>query len=552
MLKLAKKILLVFVLLALTLFTARIYLQAGVPHTHDGENHLARFANYRAALREGQIPPRFAPYLENGYGYPVFNYNYPLANILSVPLTVLGFSYQTAFKLIVVVALTGGAYGLWLWLDRWQYSATSKCAAVLLWLSSPFLLSTIAFRGSIGELLVYGMLPLLLHSLVLLSRKPQTPLLQVLLWSAFLLAHNVSVLWLTPLLVGYFFIEWWLAGKSTEQLTQAAGIGLLAVACTLWFWLPALAELDAIVLSGAKNAHSYSKHFVSLHQLVSAPLEFGYSFPGFVDSLSFALGTILWITIVVFPLWVVTQRQGKLTKSSLVLLCLWGAACLLIVLQLRTTELVWNVFPVLRFIQFPWRLGLAIPVLTTPLFALLISQLSNKLRLIALLLTLSYWLHTTGVQPIAQLDKADAAYDSFPLSTTTQNENRPQGFTYIETGETARQPFIYKGTGEVILQNWQGSRRSYQVTLTSPSTIVEPTMYFPGWETQVNGAVVQYVDSQDIAGRIAYTLAPGNYQVETQFTQRTLPRRVGNSISLVTIIWLGISSSTARKKTILP
>jgi hypothetical protein len=57
-----------------------------VPDTHDGENHIARFANYVAAAKDGQWPPRWAPYVLNGLGYPVFNYNYPVANILAVPL----------------------------------------------------------------------------------------------------------------------------------------------------------------------------------------------------------------------------------------------------------------------------------------------------------------------------------------------------------------------------------------------------------------------------------------------------------------------------------
>ena len=39
------------------------YFRVGLPVTHDGENHVARFAQYYLALKQGQFPPRLAPTL---------------------------------------------------------------------------------------------------------------------------------------------------------------------------------------------------------------------------------------------------------------------------------------------------------------------------------------------------------------------------------------------------------------------------------------------------------------------------------------------------------
>ncbi len=44
------------IIIILTLIIIKPYFHAGFPYTHDGENHLARFANYKVAVREGQIP----------------------------------------------------------------------------------------------------------------------------------------------------------------------------------------------------------------------------------------------------------------------------------------------------------------------------------------------------------------------------------------------------------------------------------------------------------------------------------------------------------------
>jgi hypothetical protein len=66
------KLILGWVIIAVVaiLTTGRVYLSSEFPYTHDGENHLARFANYKLALKQGQFPPRLAPNLLNGYSYP--------------------------------------------------------------------------------------------------------------------------------------------------------------------------------------------------------------------------------------------------------------------------------------------------------------------------------------------------------------------------------------------------------------------------------------------------------------------------------------------------
>src|SRR3989338_10172065 len=89
-----------FIVLTLILFLYPLWLP-GFPYTHDGENHLARIANYALAIRQGQIPPRWAPSFWAGYGYPVFNYNYPLANILAIPLLALKVPVELSMKILI-------------------------------------------------------------------------------------------------------------------------------------------------------------------------------------------------------------------------------------------------------------------------------------------------------------------------------------------------------------------------------------------------------------------------------------------------------------------
>ena len=146
----------------LTLIVIKPYFQAGFPYTHDGENHLARFANYKIAIREGQIPPRFAPNLMNHYGYPAFNYNYPLANILSLPFSFLKINYEITFKLLAAGFIFIGLTGVYHWLNKLKAPYKAMLFGTAIYATSPFIWTTVLFRGNIGEIMAWGLFPWLL------------------------------------------------------------------------------------------------------------------------------------------------------------------------------------------------------------------------------------------------------------------------------------------------------------------------------------------------------------------------------------------------------
>src|SRR3989344_3894120 len=93
-------LLLIQFLFLLPLFTHPFY------QSHDGELHLARFAAYITAIKDGHIPPRWAGNLSYGYGAPVLNFFAPLAGYLASALYFVEFDLSTAFKIILGAAFT--------------------------------------------------------------------------------------------------------------------------------------------------------------------------------------------------------------------------------------------------------------------------------------------------------------------------------------------------------------------------------------------------------------------------------------------------------------
>lgn len=71
-------ILIFFLLLIFSFPAVKSLLAPGGFTSHDLTHHVIRQISMDKLLSEGQFPPRWSGELNNGYGYPVFLFNYPL------------------------------------------------------------------------------------------------------------------------------------------------------------------------------------------------------------------------------------------------------------------------------------------------------------------------------------------------------------------------------------------------------------------------------------------------------------------------------------------
>jgi hypothetical protein len=522
----------IFLLILLTLISIKPYLSQEFPYTHDGENHLARFANYKIALKEGQFPPRFAPNLLNHYGYPVFNYNYPLANILSVPFSILKINYEVTFKILVFGFVFAGLYGINLWLKQLQFDTKTRYFSLATFAVTPYLINALSYRGNIGEIMALCLFPWLLYFIEkpAESYKKEVGLFlgQTIVWLMFFLSHNIAVLFGTPLLLIYGFYKY----KTTfiKQSSLLLSI-FLALISSLWFWLPAVFEKNLVILDNADLSTGFTRHFPTLSQLFYSPLEFGFSKVGSVDSLSFQVGLTQLLGGILGIIFILKNKLNKYT------LFIFSLISLLFILQLSFTQPLWSSLPLAHYIQFPWRLSLFISVFILPLISFIFMKGNNLVKSLFLVTLCIQIGLTLQVTPADYFHRQIVNYDAFSQTTTTANENFPKDFTYKEFADWQPTATILSGEGTVKVSIWRGSTREYQLDLITPSIIVEPTAFFAGWETTVQDLTtnqnleVSYLDDDEIQGRLAYLLPAGQYTVTSTFTQNTLPRKVGNTLS---------------------
>lgn len=521
--------------LVLTLISTRYFFHQGVPVTHDGNNHLIRFANYKIAVRELQVPPRLAPNLVNGYGYPVFNYNYPLANILSLPFSILNFHYELTFKLLIFTSVFFALLGANSFLRIKKFGKNARIFALTVFALNPYIYTSIIFRGNIGEVMAWSILPWIFYFLEKMRNDSKFldlnfVYLNLLITSLFL-AHNITAFFASLLLVFYIVVTSW---KNIFYLKKTALVFVWAFINALWFWLPALLEKNLIILDNVDLSINYYRHFPTLTQLLTWPIHFGYSYFGSVDSMSYGLGAL---QVILFILAVVFFLQKKSRGNVVFFIALFA----LFFAQLSASRPLYDLLPLASFIQFPWRLALLFSIVLLPVSALIFGHLhkplKNILLAVVILQTIQFW----QVKPIDYHHKNIIDYDADAGTTSVNQENMPKTFQFAFFESKKEPVFLISGKGEIKISKFYGSFREYSLNLKEKSIIIESTAYFPGWETKVDGQKVNYIDNETIQGRLAYELDAGEYQIKTKFTQNTWPRIIGNSLSFLSLLaclWL--------------
>lgn len=522
----------------LTVSLTKAYFHSGFPYTHDGENHLARFVSYKLALRQGQFPPRFAPNLLNNYGYPVFSYQYPLANILAQPLLLVKVHPELAFKILVMGFVLFGCGGIWKLSQEFQLEKKAQLVSLAVYMASPLLFSAIVYRGNIGEVMAYTLLPWVLWSVRKIAKAQYFP--GIFLLTAFALSHNLSVLFSLPIVGAFVLCFTPFTRQTWKRLVVAAGS---VFTLTAWFWIPAVLEKQLVNIEQVDLAKGYADHFITLAQLFPGVLQFGFSSPGPVDSLGFSIGLLFWImtgsVLVITAQRVFTRSVSASEKSQLAVLSLILGSY--VFAQTSLSAVFWQLVPVLQIIQFPWRLSLFLPTLVVMVFLKLDWQPRKAITLVIIALACAQMMVFWRLRPVDYFHRNYEDYAAFSGTTSTQHENTARTFTYTDTSQWQPGPSL-EGKGEVKVEYWSGSQRRYTVAAEKEVMVIEPTMNFAGWQTRIRSAdnqdwiPLEYIFDERTQGRIGFQLPAGIYQVESRFTQRTPARLVGNSLSIIGIL----------------
>ncbi len=574
-----KKILPYLSIILTAMILLHTFISVGVPNTHDGHNQLARASNFYLAIKDGQIPPRWAPNLNYQFGYPVFNYNYYLGYIPMVVFYALGTSWEVAIKLVTLLAMISAGIFLYQFL-REYLSIYSSLIGSVLFMASPQYLSQIFVRGNLGEITSWAVFILIILSIqqTVLQKKLLIKKYSLHIWPFILaisvamlaIAHNTVFVLGLPITILFAIIMIYTKYISNQNLSskpiqysnfQVFLFILLGLGLGAYFILPAFTELNFITLPYVGISRQFLGHFVYLQQFFYSPWGYKYSEIGINDGMSFMLGFVHWGLIFMGILLFIKLNFNKLKwrkiiqNSHNVIILLFSSLLILSLFAMTSaSKFIWQILYFLQKIQFPWRLmfvaTISISILGAFSFEYIYKKLNqikkhnfdkfrNLLFVSIFILTIGFGLSWAKAGNILHQD--DWMYMAFPFTSSTEHENLPQGFEMAKNSEYKTKLADINNVATFKQLIWKSNLHRYQVNTDKDTTIIEHLAMFPGWQTFIDGKQIKIIsDNPNYQGVITYKISSGKHLVETRFTENTLARKLGDTITIISSLLLVI------------
>ncbi|HSD98839.1 MAG TPA: 6-pyruvoyl-tetrahydropterin synthase-related protein [Patescibacteria group bacterium] len=519
-------------------------LHAGFAVTHDGQDHIARIANFYLNLQEGIIIPRWAANLNWGYGHPILEFLYPFPSYAASFFHFLGFSFINATKFVFVLSMIASGLTMYFF-AKTVWGEKAGIVSGVLYMYAPYRFVDLYVRGDIGEHVAFVFIPLVLLGMYTLSQKSTVSKLS---WTAIslallILSHNAIALMVVPLILLYALYLSWQKKWNKKLMLFLGGSMLFGFLLSCFFWVPALFE-GQYTLRNIVTKGEYVTRFVTFSQLLYGQWNYGQT-----GEFSVQLGITEWIMFVVSAFF--TIKFWKKEKAlSLLAFGLIVSTIVAIFFMLPQSNFLWSKILLLQNFQFPWRF-LAIPVVTTAILGgYVVRCMSSKYQtgVVVLVLFSVLLLSIPIMHAKAYMQKDESFFTGIYNSTTDTGESSPIWSVRFMLHRFDKPLEVISGSAKIIQESRLVTRHTYTVSSQGKSRLLENTLYFPGWRIKVDGrpVAVQFQEPK-YRGLMTFFVADGTHEVVVSYHESKI-RVIGDTLSLIGIFSLVGLLFITRKK----
>lgn len=522
--------------------------RSGLPLTHDGQDHVARIANFYQNLSEGNLIPRWAGNLNWGYGHPILEFLYPFPSYLASLFHYLGFTLVDSVKLVFGVSFILSGLAMYVFVKELLDDDRAAFLASALYIVDPYRLVDLYVRGAIGEHVAFVFPPLIFYFLLKLSKRYS---LWYLIGGSFslaglILSHNAITIMFLPLIFLYIIYLIFQSFNKKYFMLNTLYLILLGFGLSAFFWIPAFIEGKYTLRDIVTGGGEYLTSFVPWKDFFYGKWSFGGTL-----TLSKQIGIIHWIGVFssVISSYILYKKRKRLWA-----VCLGSFLIFWITLFLMTSSSnqIWQTITILQKFQFPWRFLSVTVFLSALLGGIALSLISDKYKKLGLLILIAgllivnkdYW-HASGF-----LNKPDKFYTGIYDSTTDTGESAPIWSVRFMEKRPKSKVEIIEGKGEIREVRRGTTMRKYEVDAKEKIRILENTLYFPGWTVLVDGKQenIEFQD-QNYRGLITFNVNSGIHKIDIIYGETKI-RLLGDTISAVCLIIAGglIGYQIARPK----
>ena len=501
-----------------------LLLKEGIPFGNDASFHLSRVVSIAEGLKNGIfLPGVYADYF-NGYGYGNGLFYPDFFLYIPSVLSLLGMPAITAYKAFLVLLTGAMACTMYLSVKSVWRSDFAASASTVLYLLCSFHTTDLYQRSSVGELLAFVFLPLIVAGFwqVVYGEKEKWPLLFT-GFSGLVLSHV-----LTAVLIGGFAAVFLLfnrprLAREPKRLAALGKAALWSIVLTLFFLLPMLEQLVVNPVWGDTGLlGSISNWAVPLKNLILAiPQSIGEKY---VPPAGIGLALTLLVIAGLF-----FNRSDKLIQ----ILSLSG----LLLLFCASAYFPWHLFEnVLSTLQFPWRFYLFISVFWCFASGRIIESMTEKRENQLIIAAIA-----AGIMLIAYFVNVAYTYKNYAQMVVNTYPTFAAGCEYLPEDVTLSH------IQESQKRHQNAAKRTdyslYKIELERNGLNELPLIYYSGYEALLNGNRVEVYRNVNGMAEVAVN-ETGTLIVQYKGTPL---RRVSETISLVGVI-VGIALLFKNKR----
>lgn len=528
----------VYVLIILFSVAASLPLLRGDFYHFSDEPHIANLYQMIRGFQSGQVPPRWAPDMSFGYGYPLFNFYYPMPFYLGSLIFAITGSLIDSLKLVFLFTIPVSGMAMYLWM-RQHTNKLNALVGSIIYIYTPYRAVDLYVRGAIGEAFAFLMFPLVAYAgyKTITVKNLRGVGILALVVGVFILSHNLAPMFFFPWLVAYLVILAW--SKGSKKSLVASGVGLfLGFGLSIYWWLPALLEKGLLV---TQTPFNYVDHFPFIKQLIFSSWGYGASHPGIYDDLTFQIGVVNIFLIVTATYSVIRYRANLKLKLFL----LSSIAATLFFMNIRSTFL-WELSGIANYIQFPWRLLMMTTFLTSALVMFIRSKkLAVLLGILSIVLTIGYFKPSEYYNPnddyFLKRFFADRSIEGMQEEFSEEYLNYSEDYLLLPLWVTKRPNYLPESKflltpGEIEVEELSSVFYKAKANLEEDG-LVEINIYnFPGWIVRVNGkkTIPEVLKPR---GNMGVRLERGSYEIEVEWVDTGIAH-VSGLVSVASLLMI--------------
>jgi len=540
--------LIIFFIIVLSVFALRDLLKPGYFTSHDGIHQVPRLYYFDQAIRDGQIPPRWAGGLLDGFGYPLFIFSYQMPWFIAEPIHLLGFSIFDSIKLTFILGFLFSGITMF-YLQKLLFGRFAAFVGTIIYLFAPFRFSNIFVRAAIGDATIFIFPPLLLLALLKIKERKQINLIWISLGaialSGMLLSHAMVAVFYFLCFALYIFYTILLSHNRKIIFTSSIILLLLAFCLSGYYLIPSFWERNLTRFVEIMGPVHIGNKFISLSKLIYSPWGYG-TVDAYEGAMSLQVGIAQWFVAFIAAIILIKSiiKKGKAKYSDgIFFLCIF---ILSIILMLKISLPFWKVLSNIVIVDFPWRI-LSLTVFSVSILAgFAISMVHSKVFkfVIALIfLTLAFYANRNHLRINQSLDWPLDFYLKLEKTTNTYDEYTPKWVqseaikkftTKVESAITGAKINIDKNKSNYL---------SFVFDAPADGVVRINTVYYPGWQVFVDGKRTEVSYG---SGLIEFQVKKGKSKVVSQFTETPL-RQFSNLLTAAAIGFIILSFMKYKK-----